>query len=156
MPRRTSTSLLVAAAIALALIGCASGDDEPSGGDGTTTAPASSSTTASTTTTSTAPETSAPSEPTAVTDEAADAANELLAAWRAGDQARARAIAPGEVVDALFLVAPEGYGIYGCDTGEFEFSSCNLRNRATGGYINVSMIRTDGGWQVDTVYVGQD
>ncbi|HYI60798.1 MAG TPA: hypothetical protein VEW93_03225 [Acidimicrobiales bacterium] len=99
--------------------------------------------------------TAPPSQPTAFTVQARDAVNELAAAWQAGDQARARAIAPGAVVDALFSLDPAGFGVYGCDTGEFDTSTCNLRNRATGAYVTVNAARLPQGWQIATIYVDQ-
>lgn len=154
--RRAVPTLVLALALALAACG---GDDGDDATPSTTTEAAGTTPPTSTTTApteSTEPASTEPSQPTAFTTEARDAANELLAAWQAGDQARARAIAPGDVVDALFLVPPDGYAVYGCDTGEFDTSGCNWRNRATGGYINVGMQRSEAGWQVATVDVGQD
>ncbi len=135
-----------------ALAGCS---DDGAGGA------ASSTTSSTTTTTSTEPTTattgttapSEPSRPTAFTAEARDAANELKAAWDEGDQDRARAIAPGEVVDALFPIPPDGFEVYGCDTGEFETSTCSYRNRSTGAYITVTSTRTEPGWQVSSLFV---
>lgn len=109
-----------------------------------------------TSTTSTAPGSTAPSAPTAHTAQAADAVNELKAAWEAGDQARARAIAPGDVVDALFLVPADGFEVYGCDSGEFETSTCNFRNRATEAFVVVTAQRSDAGWQIATIDINSD
>lgn len=94
-----------------------------------------------------------PSPPTAFTATASDAVNELKAAWEQGDRERAAAIAPGDVVDALFGVPADGFEVYGCDSGEFPTSSCNYRNRSTGAYIKVSAARSDAGWQISTVTV---
>ncbi len=144
--------------IALALAGCSSDEGADAGPDSslippeTTAAEATDPTTASTA--STDPEAStepASSPPTAFTSQAADAVNELKAAWETGDQARARAIAPGEVVDALFAVPADGFEVYGCDSGEFETSTCNFRNRATEAFIVVTAARSDAGWQVATI-----
>jgi hypothetical protein len=156
-PTRRSAVTVVALVVGLAGVGCS--DD---GGDetGTTTSSSASVTTAATvpptdpgtvTTTSTAP--AEPTRPTAYTAQARDAVNELKAAWDEGDQVRARAIAPGEVVDALFPIPPDGFEVYGCDTGEFETSTCSFRNRATGAYITVTSTRTEPGWQVSSLFV---
>ncbi len=153
---------MVGLAAGLALAGCG-GDDGGSdaGPDSSLIPPVSAeaddgSTTSSETTASTEATTSAPSTPTVFTEQAADAVNELEAAWETGDQARARAIAPGEVVDALFLVPPDGFEIYGCDSGEFETSACNFRNRGTEAFITVTAQRSDAGWQIATIDVNED
>ena len=159
---RARSILVPTLALTLALAGC-SGDDEgtdagpdsslipPEATDAETTAPSSDATTASTEATTTAP-----SAPTAFTAQAADAVDELKAAWEAGDQARARAIAPGDVVDALFAVPADGFEVYGCDTGEFETSTCNYRNRGTEAFIVVTAARSDAGWQIATVDINTD
>jgi hypothetical protein len=149
----------VVLALALALSGCG-GDDEAGGDDPDTSlippeTTGSDTTTESTDTTASTAST-APSAPTAFTAEAADAVNELKTAWETGDQARARAIAPGDVVEALFLVPPEGFEVQGCDSGEFETSSCTFRNRATEAFISVSAARSDAGWQIATIDVNGD
>ncbi|HEX7133514.1 MAG TPA: hypothetical protein VF228_13130 [Iamia sp.] len=159
MPTR-SVLLAAGLALGLALAGCG-GDDDPAGSDPDTSLipPEStdSETTGSTgTTVTTAPASTEPSTPTAFTTEAADAVNELKAAWETGDQARARAIAPGDVVDALFLVPPDGFEVQGCDTGEFDTSTCTFRNRATEAFIVVSAARSEAGWQIATIDVNED
>jgi len=159
----------VALVIVLSLLGSGCGGDDDAAGDddgpssslidpqstvapgqttgpGETTAPVE--TTASTTT--------APIRPTAATAEARDAVDELKAAWEAGDRARAAAIAPGDVVEALFVVPPDGFEVQGCDTGEFDTSSCTFRNRATEAFISVSATRTEAGWQIATIDVNVD
>lgn len=154
LPRRASrlaARLALAAALALAACGDGGPDPETRVGEGATTVTRD--TTTTTTTTSTASTTAPPSRPTAFTAQARDAVNELVAAWQAADGTRARAIAPGEVVDALFTLDPAGFTVYGCDTGEFDTSTCNLRNRATGAYVTVTTARSPQGWQVATVYV---
>lgn len=155
--RARSALPAVVLVLGLALTGCG-GDDggtdagtdssliPPETTDAETTAPSTETTTASTEATTTAP-----SAPTAFTAQAADAVNELKAAWEAGDQARARAIAPGDVVDALFAVPAGGFEVYGCDTGEFATSTCNYRNRATEVFIVVTAARSDAGWQIATL-----
>lgn len=155
----------IVTAVALALIGCGSDDgvdesattgetgliDPTSTEAGPATSPDDSDPTASE-----PPGSTAPTRPTAFTDLAADAVNELRAAWEAGDEARARAIAPGDVVEALFAVPADGFEVYGCDTGEFETSTCNFRNRATGVFIVVSAQRQPEGWQIATILVNAD
>jgi hypothetical protein len=143
-------------ALGLALAGCGGADGGTDAGPDSSLIPPESTdaeTTAPSTETTT---TTAPSAPTAFTAQAADAVNELKAAWEAGDQARARAIAPGDVVDALFAVPAGGFEVYGCDTGEFETSTCNYRNRATEVFIVVTAARSDAGWQVATIDVNAD
>lgn len=115
-----------------------------------------SSTTEAAPTSTSEPATTEPSQPTATTDQAADAVNELVTAWQAGDQERAATIAPGDVVEALFAVPPDGFELYGCDSGEFETSTCNLRNRSTEAFVVVTAARTDAGWQIDTIDINQD
>ncbi len=165
---RARSILVPAVALGLALSGCGGDDGDEAGPESSLLPPQS--TEAATGSSSTgeagasepgtseggATTTSAPSVPTAFTEQAADAINELEAAWEAGDQARARAIAPGEVVEALFLVPPEGFEVYGCDSGEFETSTCNFRNRSTEAFIVVTATRTDPGWQVSTIDINTD
>ncbi len=151
-PVLLAAPLLVAAAL---LAGCGGGSD---GGDeaGTTTTEAPTTTGPAETTASSEPPPTGPSQPTAYTVEARDAVNELKAAWEAGDPDRARAIAPGDVVDALFLVPSGGFEVYGCDTGEFPTSTCNFRNRGSGAFIVVSAARSDQGWQITTIDINGD
>jgi hypothetical protein len=148
-------------AVGLVLAGCGGDDGGTDAGPDSSLIPPDSTEadTAGDTTTSTAstaPSSTAPSTPTAHTAQAADAVNELKAAWEAGDQARARAIAPGDVVDALFLVPADGFEVYGCDSGEFETSTCNFRNRSTEAFIVVTALRTDPGWQISTIDINSD
>jgi len=157
---RTAATLAVMTGLALGVAGCGGDDD---GGDDTsdtslippetTDAEATPSSAETTASTSAATE---PSTPTAFTAEAVDAVNELKAAWEAGDRARAAAIAPGAVVEALFVVPPDGFEVQGCDTGEFETSTCNFRNRSTEAFIVVTSARTDAGWQIATIDVNAD
>ena len=70
-----------------------------------------------------------------------------------GDQARAAAIAPGEVIAALFPIPSDGFEVYQCDTGEFETSTCAYRNRSTGVFISVNAVRHPEGWQIGTIIV---
>jgi hypothetical protein len=143
----------------LGLLGAGCSDDAGGGDEGASsgsTASTSTTTTPSTGPTAATTGTTAPPEasrPTAFTAQARDAVNELKAAWEEGDDARARAIAPGEVVEALFPIPPDGFEVYGCDTGEFETSTCSFRNRSTGVYITVTSTRTEPGWQVTSLFV---
>ena len=157
--RRIAAGLLV---VALAGAGCslAGCGDDGGGETAGTTRPATTAgaTTGSTATTSdsTAPPTpSTPSTPTAFAATNRDAASELKAAWEAGDRARAAAIAPGDVVDALFVVPAGGFEIYGCDSGEFPTSTCTYRNRSTGVNISLDLARSPEGWQASSIYVDQ-
>lgn len=150
------------AAVVLVLfggLGCASGDDDDGEADdgSTTTEEAGLIDPASTQATPTEPPgTTEATRPTTFAAQAADAVNELKAAWEAGDEERARAIAPGDVVEALFTLPPGGFEVYGCDTGEFETSTCNFRNRATEMFIVVSAQRYDEGWQIATILLNPD
>jgi len=152
MSRRSVPSLVAALSVTLALVACGSSDDGAEADASTST----STTATTTTTTTTAPAATEPPRPSGFTATARDAVNELEAAWETGDQARARNVAPGAVVDALFLVPADGYSIQGCDTGEFETSYCNYRNRSTGGFITVESQRFPEGWQVVSIDVNAD
>jgi hypothetical protein len=143
-------------ALLLGVAGCSADDDEPAAPDSSLIPPQSTEAPTSTSTASTAPASTAPSTPTAFTAEARDAVNELKAAWEAGDRARAAAIAPGDVVEALFVVPPDGFEVYGCDSGEFATSTCNFRNRATEAFVVVNATRSDAGWQIATIDVNAD
>lgn len=151
---RTPRSILGPALVAAALLVAACGDDGGSADDTTTTtAPttASSDTTASTDTTTTAPP-----GLTLITERASDAVGELKAAWEANDRPRALAVAPVAVVDELLALPSGGYEVYGCDTGEFETSSCNYRSRSEGIQISVTARRFDAGWQIESIHVSRD
>lgn len=152
-PRRRWAAVAVAAT--LALTACTSSDD-PDASPDVSLGPAASTEaepddTGDAGESTTAPDPAPPAGPTEFAAEARHAMEELKAAWEAGDQDRARRIAPSDAVDALFTVAPSGYEIYGCDTGEFETSTCNYRNRGTGSFIVVTADRRPEGWQVATI-----
>lgn len=159
---RARSVLVPAVALAIALTGCGGRDDEGGDEPDTSLIPPESATAETTGTTaettgsteSTPP--TAPAAPTGYTAEARDAVNELKAAWETGDQDRARAIAPADVVDALFAVPPDGFEVQGCDTGEFATSTCNFRNRATEAFIVVDSARSDAGWQITNITVNTD
>ncbi|NLV56909.1 MAG: hypothetical protein GXY13_15020 [Acidimicrobiales bacterium] len=147
-----------AAALALGLVAACGGDDSA----GTTTTTTSTSSTSSSTTASTEAATTSESTtptteaaPTAFRDSAAGAVQELKEAWQGGDRNRALAIAPVGVVDELFALDPGGYETYGCDTGEFETSTCNYRSRSQGIQIAVTARRTEPGWQIESIHVSQ-
>ncbi|CAN5681691.1 hypothetical protein BH24ACT4_BH24ACT4_09410 [soil metagenome] len=160
--RRRPVLAALAGLLLLGSLGCSDSGDDTTTTD-TTSAPTETSTTTDTDPTSSEPDSSdptaettapgAPSQPTAYTATAEDAVNELKAAWREGDRARAEAIAPGDVVDALFGVPAENFEVYGCDTGEFPTSTCNYRNRGTGVFIKVDAARSDAGWQISSITV---
>ena len=154
MARFAAAAAAAAATLALGLVAACGGDDSA----GTTTTTTSTSSTSSSTTASTEAATTSESTtptteaaPTAFRDSAAGAVQELKEAWQGGDRNRALAIAPVGVVDELFALDPGGYETYGCDTGEFETSTCNFRNRSTGQFIVVTAGRAPQGWQVVTI-----
>jgi hypothetical protein len=146
--------------LAAGAAGCGGDDEAGDGGSDTSLIPPETTdaepTPSSAETTASTPASTAPSTPTAFTAEAADAVNELKAAWEGGDRDRAAAIAPGDVVEALFVVPPDGFEVQGCDTGEFATSTCNFRNRSTEAFIVVTAARSDAGWQIATIDVNSD
>jgi hypothetical protein len=158
--RRTLGAALVAGALVLvpALAACGgSGDDE--GGPTTTTG----STTTGSTTTTEAPRTPSetsvprrPAGPTAGQGSARAAIDLLVAAWIAHDQITAGTVATEEAVQALFAQPPDGYVLYGCDTGEFDTSTCNFRNRATAGYASLTAEKAPIGWIVTSAFLTTD
>lgn len=77
---------------------------------------------------------------------AREAAAHLLETWRAGDRAGASAAADPAAVDALFAVPVGAVTERGCDTGEFDTSSCQYR--AAGGGLQLDMERHPPGWVV--------
>ena len=154
-PRRLAG---LALAVGFGLSGCAGDEADPGAGRSTTTAApgSSSASSASSASSDSSSSTVGPSEtsgPTAFAATARDAVNELKAAWESGDQARAAAIAPGEVIAALFPIPSDGFEVYQCDTGEFETSTCAYRNRSTGVFISVNAVRHPEGWQIGTIIV---
>lgn len=164
-PAALLAGLALAGVVALGACAADDGDDTEPGPDASLIPPASAeaeTTTESSTSTSTATEptttasTTTASTPTAFAPTAREAVDALRAAWEAGDQAAARAIAPGEVVDQLFAVPADGFETYGCDTGEFATSTCNFRNRSTEAFIVVTAARSDPGWQIASVDVNVD
>ncbi len=148
------TALALALALPAGMAGC--------GGDGPSSAPRSTTTTgattASTTTvpSTTASTTTAPPGPALAFPAPREAIDHLVDAWRAGDRAAALAGAELPAVDALFAQPSDGYDLYGCDSGEFSTSTCNFRNRSTGGYAQVTAKQGPGGWVVISVFVSTD
>ena len=125
--------------------GSSSGTDRPAGTrasrstvPATTTAPAA---TTPTTPTSASPPTTPVGYPSA-----RDAATHLLDAWRAGDRVAAARGADPVAVAMLFAV-PVGQVVdRGCDTGEFDTSSCQYK--VGGGGLQLDMERRPAGWAV--------
>ncbi|QYG93341.1 hypothetical protein HC251_13510 [Iamia sp. SCSIO 61187] len=162
-PAALLAGLALVGVVALGACAADDGDDAEPGPDASLIPPESAqaeTTTGSSTSTATEPTTTATtttaSTPTAFAPSAREAIDGLKTAWEAGDQAGARALAPGEVVDQLFAVPADGFETYGCDTGEFETSTCNFRNRSTEAFIVVTAARTDAGWQIASVDVNAD
>jgi hypothetical protein len=159
---RRPAALVAGLALAgLVLLGACSaddGDDADTGPEASLIPPesaAAETTTESSTSTSTEPTTTA-STPTAFAPSPREAIDRLKAAWEAGDQATALALAPAEAVDQLFALPADGFETYGCDTGEFETSTCSFRNRSTEAFIVVTAVRSDAGWQIGSVDVNLD
>lgn len=147
-----------------ALAGCGQGDDEavtsPSASD--TTAPPSTAAAPPSTTTAPGlpppppPEDTAPPEPTLAFADPKAAVEHLVGAWQAGDSATALQGATAEAVTSLFSQPADGFELYGCDSGEFETSTCNYRNRSTGGYAQITAEKRPAGWVVAAVFVSTD
>ena len=74
----------------------------------------------------------------------------------AGDRAAAQTGATAEAGDNVFTQPGAGFGLYGCDTGEFDTSTCNFRNRATHGYVSITAEKAPVGWIVTAVYMTID
>ena len=74
----------------------------------------------------------------------------------AGDRAAAQTGATAEAVRNVFTQPGGGYALYGCDTGEFDTSTCNFRNRATHGYASITAEKAPVGWIVTAVYMTID
>lgn len=158
MRSRFVTSIILLA-LAIALLGACSNSDEPEA-DGASSptsrsAPPTDPTTPTTAPT-TPPVTTAPAAPQSFTSPK-EAVEALVDAWEAQDRPRASMAAPADAVAALFAVSPDGYALYGCDTGEFPTSRCNYRNRSSGGYVAITAKRVDPGsaafWRVAGVVV---
>lgn len=149
---------LVVAAVVVALGACGQGDDEATSTSGSTTTP-STTAPASPSSAPPAPSTTAPPtvpEPTRTFPDPQAAVEALVDAWRAGDSATALQGATAESVTNLFSQPPDGFELYGCDSGEFETSTCNYRNRSTGGYAQITAEKRPAGWVVAAVFVSTD
>ncbi len=162
--RLVARRLVVAAVVVVlpfvALAGCGQGDDEA------TTSPSASDTTAPPSTAAAPPsaaaapapppEDTAPPEPTLAFADPKAAVEHLVGAWQAGDSATALQGATAEAVTSLFSQPADGFELYGCDSGEFETSTCNYRNRSTGGYAQITAEKRPAGWVVAAVFVSTD
>lgn len=80
----------------------------------------------------------------------------LIGAWRAGNREGALLVADPTSVDNIFTQSAEGFELYGCDSGEFDTSNCNYRNRGTGGYAQITAEKQPQGWLVTSVYMSTD
>lgn len=145
-----TTSLLLAALLAvvapLLAAGCSS-----SGSDGSSTTRPRPATTTSTSTTVPATTTTLALAGAA---HPADAAAVLYAAWKANDQSLAKRVATPEAVTGMWATKPGDYRLYTeCDSGEFGTSGCLYRSDATRDTIQFNMERQGDGWVVlDAVY----
>jgi hypothetical protein len=74
----------------------------------------------------------------------------------AGDEAAAGTAATAEAVRNVFTQPGPGFELYGCDTGEFDTSTCNYRNRSTQGYASITAEKAPIGWIVTAVYMTID
>jgi hypothetical protein len=152
--RRTGVGVVLAALV----LGSCGGSDE--GSERSTT----STTTRSTTSTSeqgTGPATTGTSdpqgdEPTQGFDSARAAIDHFVGAWTANDEAAAQTGATAVAVQNVFTQPGAGFTLYGCDTGEFDTSTCNYRNRATQGYASITAQKAPIGWIVTDVYMTID
>lgn len=146
-------SLLAAVALALfaALASCSGGADTAA----TTTSSATGrSTTASTAATD--PVTTAAALPKVAFPTRDEALDFIIGAWLANDPVGAQRIASADTVFQLFGQPYKGYAKYGCDTAEFDTSTCNYRNRSTGGYVSLYFEKGADGWVVDGVAITTD
>jgi len=152
---RTRRTAIAVALCAAALVGACGGGAEE-GGDRPSTTSTTTSTTASTPTSTAG--TSAPSGdgPSQGFGSARLAIDHFVAAWMADDKATAQTGATAEAVRNVFTQPGAGYALYGCDTGEFDTSTCNLRNRATHGYASITAEKAPIGWIVTAVYMTID
>jgi hypothetical protein len=153
--RRTAVAALVAGALALGAAGCGGSDGDGAASTTTrrqTTQPPTSEDATPSETTAPAP----PDGPTAGQGTARAAIDLLVAAWIANDQVTAGTVATQEAVRALFAQSPDGYALYGCDTGEFDTSTCNFRNRATAGYASITAEKAPIGWIVTSASLTTD
>jgi hypothetical protein len=146
-----------AVVVVVALAGCGQGDGEATSTSVPTTTP--STEPASPSSTPPSPSTTAPPtvpEPTRAFPDPQAAVDALVDAWRAADSATALQGATAESVTSLFSQPPDGFELYGCDSGEFETSTCNYRNRSTGGYAQITAEKRPAGWVVVAVFVSTD
>jgi hypothetical protein len=150
--RRTAVLVVLAA---LVLAGCGGSDE---GADGSTPSTTRSTTSTSekgtgSATTGTSPQGDGPTQGF---DSARAAIDHFVGAWAANDMAAAQTGATAAAVRNVFTQPGAGFALYGCDTGEFETSTCNYRNRATQGYASISAQKAPIGWIVTDVYMTID
>jgi hypothetical protein len=150
--RRTAVLVVLAA---LVLAGCGGSDE---GADGSTPSTTRSTTSTSekgtgSATTGTSPQGDGPTQGF---DSARAAIDHFVGAWAANDKAAAQTGATAAAVRNVFTHPGAGFALYGCDTGEFETSTCNYRNRATQGYASISAQKAPIGWIVTDVYMTID
>ena len=155
---RTRRTAIAVALCAAAVLGACSGGAEEGGDGPTTTSTTTSTPSTPTSTPGTEGGTSAPSGdgPSRGFGSARLAIDHFVAAWMADDQATARTGATAEAVRNVFTQPGAGYALYRCDTGEFDTSTCNLRNRATHGYASITAEKAPIGWIVTAVYMTID
>jgi hypothetical protein len=151
---------LAAVAVVIVIAGCSGTGAGSSAASGSATggahgsAPVTAST--ATVTTSSTTTTTAPAGPSEASPTPRLAIEKFVAAWSAGDRAAAQRIARPAAVNAVFAQSSQGFALYGCDSGEFDTSTCNYRNRGTGGYAQITAAKTPGGWVVDTAFLAAD
>jgi hypothetical protein len=138
------------------LAACSGGTDQGADRPSTTTS-STTSTAPTTTSTSKATRTTTPvTGPTEGFGSARAAIDHFVAAWQAGDKASAQSGATAVAVSNVFTQPGPGFALYGCDTAEFDTSTCNYRNRATQGYASITAEKAPVGWIVTAVYMTID
>ena len=160
-PVRSLRAVAGLAALGLLAAACSSTPaSAPTTSTSTTGAPGATSTTAATTTTTGPPPstTTAPAIPTGLQSSAANAANALVAAWAANNQARALSVATSQAVTTLFADKYPGSlaGSRGCSSS-FQPIVCTY-GPPGGGPSNAPIFQiysseVSGGWYVSSVQI---
>jgi len=127
---------------------------------GTTSTTSTSTSTSTTTASPPVTTTTAPAIPTGLQASAADAANALVSAWAAGNQARALSVATAQAVNTLFAVKYPG-GLAGSRGCSSSFSPIICTYGPPGGgptnapIFQLYSVQASGGWYVTSVQIEQ-